>query len=106
MIACTKIAAKLLRLPQREQSLAPLVARYLGVTLDKAQQLSRWDARTLSEAQLRYVAGDVAYLEPLMERLRRELELQGKWGLATSCFDHIPTRVALELQGYDDLYVY
>jgi ribonuclease D len=105
-IACTKIAAKLLRIPQREQSLAPLVARYLGLTLDKEQQLSSWDAPKLSEAQLRYAAGDVAYLEPLMEQLRRELGLQGTWELATRCFDHIPTRVALELQDYGDVYVY
>jgi ribonuclease D len=105
-VACTKVAAKLLQLPGREQSLAPLLARYLGVTLDKSEQVSTWGARTLSTAQLRYAAGDVVHLEALMDRLRQELELQGLWELATRCFDHLPTRVALELQGFDDVYVY
>ncbi len=105
-VMCTKVAAKLLRIPPAEQSLAPLVERYLGVRLDKQQQLSDWTGSSLSEAQLRYAAGDVCYLVELMARLRADLELEGRWALAEACFAHLPTRLALELGGFDDVFVY
>jgi ribonuclease D len=105
-VACTKVAAKLLRIPPAAQSLAPLVDRYLGIRLDKQQQVSDWISDSLSEAQVKYAAGDVYYLDALMDCLRRELEAVGRWELAEACFAHLPTRVALELEGFDDVFVY
>jgi ribonuclease D len=105
-VACTKVAAKLLRVPHAAQSLAPLVERYLQVRLDKAQQTSHWLGSNLSEAQLQYAAGDVWYLEDLMTCLRRDLEAEGLWELAQACFAHLPTRVALEIKGFEDVFVY
>ncbi len=105
-VACTKIAAKLLRLPSSDQSLAPLVNRYLGVALDKSRQTSDWMAPSLSDEQIAYAAGDVWYLEDLMASLRDELEGHGRWTLAEACFAHLPTRVALEIGGFGDVYVY
>jgi ribonuclease D len=105
-VACTKIAAKLLGVPHAQQSLAPLVGRYLGVALDKSRQASEWMSASLSVEQLAYAAGDVCYLEDLMAALRNELESGGRWPLAEACFAHLPTRVALEVGEYDDVYVY
>lgn len=103
-VACTKVAAKLLR--SGEQSLAPLVRRYLGVVIDKTRQTSDWMSASLSEDQLEYAAGDVWYLEELMARLRDELESRGQWELAEACFAHLPTRVALDINEFDDVYGY
>lgn len=105
-VACTKVAAKLLRIPHREQSLAPLLDRYLGVRLDKGQQTSNWLDSSLSEAQLLYAARDVWYLQELLECLRQELEAAERWTLVEACFSHLPARVALELEGFDDVFVY
>jgi ribonuclease D len=105
-VTCTKVAAKLLRIPRADQSLAPLVERYLGVRLDKQHQVSDWTGGSLSEAQLKYAAGDVCYLIELMARLRADLEAEGRWALAEACFAHLPTRVILELEGFEDVFVY
>lgn len=105
-VTCTKVAAKLLRIPPAAQSLAPLVERYLGIRLDKQHQVSDWTGSSLSEAQLKYAAGDVCYLMELMTCLRTDLEAEGRWPLAEACFAHLPARVALELEGFDDVFVY
>jgi ribonuclease D len=105
-VACTKIAAKLLKIEHSRQSLRPLVQAYLGVLLDKSEQLSDWSAAHLSTKQLAYVAGDVWYLSALMSALREELQERGRWDLAEECFAHLPVRVQLEVQGFDDVFVY
>ena len=105
-VSCTKVAAKLLRLPPKEQSLAPLVSRYLGIILEKTHQTSDWMTASLSAEQLRYAARDVLYLEALMSRLRMDLESSDRWELAAACFGHLPTRVALDVAEFDDVYSY
>jgi ribonuclease D len=105
-VACTKIAAKLMLLPHREQSLAPLARRYLGVHLDKGEQVSDWTASELTDSQLKYAAADVRHLQGLLESLRKDLAKEDRWELAQACFAHLPVRVALELQGLDDVFVY
>jgi len=106
-IACTKIASKLLDPGNRsEHSLKPLLKNYIGVEIDKTQQLSNWLSRTLSKEQLTYAALDVVYLLPLFSTLRKELEIKGLWDLATACFAHLPTRVQLDLLGFQDVYAY
>lgn len=106
-VACTKIASKLLDADGKgEHSLKPLLERHLGVVINKDLQRSDWLSLELSQAQLAYAATDVIYLIPLLEVLERELESRGLLDLAHSCFDHIPTRVRLELLGYPDVYTY
>jgi DNA polymerase I-like protein with 3'-5' exonuclease and polymerase domains len=53
--------------------LVDLARRYLGVTLDKSEQVSDWSV-DLTEDQLAYAARDAAVLLPLRDRLRAELE--------------------------------
>ncbi|HEV2854458.1 MAG TPA: ribonuclease D [Thermoanaerobaculia bacterium] len=55
-----------------------IVAAYLGVELAKEETRTDWIARPLSAAQLAYAAEDVAFLVPLYERLKSDLEAQGR----------------------------
>lgn len=55
-----------------------LVARELGVTLEKGQARTDWTRRPLSPAQLQYAADDVRYLLPLAERLESRLAELGR----------------------------
>jgi ribonuclease D len=106
-VVCTKIAAKLLSQGRdSDSSLKGLVHRYLGVELDKSQQLSEWVAVVLSPDQVSYAAADVYYLIELFRLLDSDLEAAGLRLLANECFAHIPTRVELEVLGYGDVYQY
>lgn len=67
----TMIAAQLLGIEQT--GLAALIERFFGVTIEKAGQKSDWSHRPLSEKQLSYAVNDTRFLEPLAERLEREL---------------------------------
>jgi ribonuclease D len=60
-----------------------LVALDLGIELAKEETRTDWMARPLSPAQLAYAAEDVAFLIPLHERLRRDLESLGRLSWAT-----------------------
>jgi ribonuclease D len=61
----------------RQLSLGRLLETYLGVTLEKKLQRSRWDLRPLAEEQLDYAALDTAHLPELAQRLDRELREKG-----------------------------
>lgn len=59
-------------------SLASLVERELGTRLPKADRLTDWLRRPLTDAQLRYAASDVAHLVEIEARLRARLEERGR----------------------------
>jgi ribonuclease D len=107
-VACTKIAAKLAHPDAEpgEHSLALLVLRYFGVTMDKSLRLSDWTSDVLDSSQLRYAADDVRYLWPLYERLDHEIRRKKLLGLRDRCYAHLMTRVELELRGYTDVFAY
>jgi ribonuclease D len=106
-VACTKIASKLAEpdLPCAEHSLAPLLKRRLGVSLDKSPQTSDWTGE-LSETQLRYVADDVRFLPELYRRLDAELRERDLLDLRERCYTHLPTQVELEVGGFPDVFAY
>ncbi len=60
-------------------SLADLVRGICGVRLAKSQTVSDWSARPFSERQIEYLVGDVAYLLPLYDSLRPQLEQKGRY---------------------------
>jgi ribonuclease D len=64
-------------------SLARLIDQMLGVTIPKADQLSDWLTRPISDRQITYAAGDVAYLLELRTVLTGQLEEIGRltWAL-------------------------
>jgi len=100
-VYCTKIASRLCRTYTDRHGLKDLVREVLNVDLSKQQQSSDWGSQTLSEAQLAYAASDVLHLHALRERLDDMLAREGRLGLAQACFEFLPTRARLDLQGWD-----
>ncbi len=80
-------------------SLEVVAARYLEERVDKAEQLSDWNAE-LSEAQLEYAARDAAVLVPLRERLVERLKAEDLIQCATLEFDCVLPVAGLELAGF------
>ena len=100
-VYCTKIASRLSRTYTDRHGLKDLVREVLNIDLSKQQQSSDWGAQSLSEAQLAYAASDVLHLHALRERLDAMLGREGRIGLAQACFEFLPTRAKLDLQGWD-----
>jgi ribonuclease D len=101
-IYCTKIASRLTRTYTDRHGLKDLVREVLNVDLSKQQQSSDWGSDSLTEPQLAYAASDVLHLHALRERLDAMLVREGRTGLAKACFDFLPTRALLDLQGWDE----
>ncbi|WP_297298667.1 ribonuclease D [uncultured Methylovirgula sp.] len=99
---CTKIASKLARTYTDRHGLKDLVRELLGVELSKQQQSSDWAAESLSEAQLAYAASDVLHLHALRGKLDAMLARENRTGLASACFEFLPTRARLDLAGWPD----
>jgi ribonuclease D len=100
-VYCTKIASRLCRTYTDRHGLKDLVREVLNIDLSKQQQSSDWGAQALSEAQLAYAASDVLHLHALRDRLNVMLAREGRMELAQSCFDFLPTRAKLDLEGWD-----
>jgi ribonuclease D len=100
-VYCTKIASRLCRTYTDRHGLKDLVREVLNVDLSKQQQSSDWGSDALSEAQLAYAASDVLHLHALRDRLNVMLAREGRLELAQSCFDFLPTRARLDLEGWD-----
>jgi len=102
-IYCTKIASRLTRTFTDRHGLKDLCRDLLGVELSKQQQSSDWGAAELSDEQLRYAASDVLYLHRLRERLDEMLAREGRTEIARRCFEFLPTRARLDLEGWPEL---
>jgi ribonuclease D len=100
-VYCTKIASRLTRTYTDRHGLKDLVRELLNIDLSKQQQSSDWGADSLSEPQLAYAASDVLHLHALRERLDAMLVREGRTALAQACFDFLPTRARLDLQGWE-----
>lgn len=99
-IYCTKIASRLTRTYTDRHGLKDLAREVLNVDLSKQQQSSDWGSDLLTEPQLAYAASDVLHLHGLRERLDAMLVREGRTQLAKACFDFLPTRALLDLQGW------
>ena len=100
-VYCTKIASRLSRTYTDRHGLKDLVREVLNVELSKQQQSSDWGAQSLSEAQLAYAASDVLHLHALRDKLNVMLAREGRTDLAKACFDFLPTRARLDLDGWE-----
>ena len=103
---CTKIASKLVRTYTDRHSLKELCREILGVSLSKEQQSSDWGAAEITPEQQTYAASDVLYLHQLRDRLDIMLAREGRTALARSCFDFLPTRCQLDLEGWPELDIF
>lgn len=101
-IFCTKIASRLTRTYTDRHGLKDLARELAGTDISKQQQSSDWAAETLTPAQLDYAASDVLYLHDIMGVLMKRLEREDREDLARSCFAFLPTRVRLDLAGWED----
>src|SRR5262245_9489536 len=72
----TMVAARLLG--EEALGLAALLAKHLGVVLDKSHQRADWSKRPLPEAMRSYAVLDTCHLEALALILRERLEGQGR----------------------------
>ncbi len=105
-VYCTKIASKLVRTYTDRHGLKYLLQELLQVDISKQQQSSDWGAARLTEAQLGYAASDVLYLHRLRDELDRRLEREGRRDLAQACFDFLPHRARLDLEGWPDIDIF
>ena len=97
---CTKIASRLVRTFTDRHGLRDLCKDVLGIELKKEQQSSDWGAPALTEEQQRYAASDVLHLHALRARLDEMLEREGRTELARKCFEFLPARALLDLEGW------
>jgi ribonuclease D len=101
-VFCTKIASKLTRTYTDRHGLKDLVRELLGEEISKQQQSSDWGAPELNEAQREYAASDVRYLHRMVAIFEERLEREGRMAIARACFDFLPTRARLDLDGWAD----
>lgn len=105
-VYCTKIASKMTRTFTDRHGLKYLLQDLVGVDISKQQQQSDWGAENLSDAQLDYAASDVLYLHRLKEALDDMLAREGRTELAQSCFDFLPARARLDLEGWPEIDIF
>lgn len=105
-VYCTKIASRLVRTYTDRHGLKNLTQELLGVDISKMQQSSDWGAAELTEAQLEYAASDVLYLHRLREELDARLEREGRSEIARACFDFLPMRARLDIEGWPEIDIF
>jgi len=105
-VYCTKIASKLVRTYTDRHGLKNLLQELLGIDISKQQQSSDWGAPVLTKAQISYAASDVLYLHRLKTVLDEMLEREGRTALAGACFDFLPHRAELDLNGWPELDIF
>ncbi len=101
-VYCTKIASRLTRTYTDRHGLKDITRELLGVDLSKQQQSSDWAAETLTDAQLTYAASDVLHLHALKARFDAMLARENRTELAKSCFEFLPARAQLDLDGWPE----
>jgi DNA polymerase I len=83
----------------RRHGLADVAQFFLGIEMDKAEQLSDWSAEVLTQSQIEYAARDAAIMPDLYEKLVERLQNDGLLAVAeleNACVVPIAT---MELNG-------
>ncbi len=105
-VYCTKIASKLARTYTDRHGLKELSRELIGEDISKQQQSSDWGAQTLTDAQKSYAASDVLHLHRIREKLDAMLVREGRAELAAEVFAALPTRVRLDLAGWENVDIF
>jgi len=105
-VYCTKIASRLCRTFTDRHGLKNLCSDLLGVEISKQQQSSDWGAEELTDEQKAYAASDVLHLHALRRKLDEMLEREGRVEVAQACFDFLPARSILDLEGWSDVDIF
>ena len=84
----------------RRHNLAEVVNFFLGVELDKSEQVSDWSADELSQSQIQYAAKDAAIMVALREKVVERLVQDGLVKVAKLEFDCVMPIAQMELNGF------
>ena len=101
-VYCTKIASKIARTYTNNHGLKDLCKELLGVEISKKQQSSDWGNSNLSKEQIAYAANDVIYLHQIKNKLDEMLVREDRQLLVDACLSFLPTRVELDLRGWEN----
>ena len=101
-VYCTKISSKIARTYSQGHGYRDLCKELLNIDISKKQQSSDWSNPNLSKEQINYAAGDVLHLHLIKEKLDEILKRQGRTNLVNDCINFLPTRVELDLQGWNN----
>lgn len=105
-VYCTKTASRLVRTYTDRHGLKELVKEILQTDISKQQQSSDWGGPEINDAQRDYAASDVRYLHRLKAELDVRLAREGRTALAQACFDFLPHRAALDLEGWPEIDIF
>ena len=100
-IYCTKIASKLVRTYTDKHGYKDLCSELLNKNISKNEQSSDWGG-DLTKDQQKYAATDVLYLHKIRDRLDKMLIREKRVKLAKACFDFIPYRTDLDINGWSE----
>ena len=101
-VYCTKISSKIARTYSQGHGYKDLCKELLNIDISKKQQSSDWSNPSLSKEQISYAATDVMHLHGIMEKLEEILQRQNRKQLVKECIDFLPTRVELDLRGWNN----
>jgi ribonuclease D len=92
----TQVAATLAGFPQ-QVGYGALVYDLLGIKLDKGDSYTDWSKRPLSDAQVAYALNDVRYLPAMYERLKSQLEKEGRTEWLSADFQRMEDPATYEI---------
>ena len=101
-VYCTKISSKIARTYSQGHGYKDLCKELLNIDISKKHQSSDWSNPNLSKEQINYAKTDVMYLHDIMKRLDEILERQNRKQLVQACIEFLPTRVELDLRGWNN----
>lgn len=84
----------------RRHNLAEVSRFFLGIEVDKTEQVSDWSADELSHSQVEYAAKDAATMIPLREKIIEKLVADNLIKVAKLEFDCVVPIAAMELNGF------
>ena len=84
----------------RRHNLAEVANFFLGVELDKSEQVSDWSAAELSQSQIQYAAKDAAIMVALREKVVERLVQDNLVKVAKLEFDCVVPIARMELNGF------
>ena len=101
-VYCTKISSKIARTYSQGHGYKDLCKELFNIDISKKLQSSDWSNPNLSKEQISYAATDVMHLHSIMEKLEEILQRQNRKQLVKECIDFLPTRVELDLRGWNN----
>ena len=105
-VYCTKIASKLARTYTDKHGLRELCKELLNIEISKQQQSSYWGGSNLSKSQIKYASNDVLYLHQIKKELDIILEREKRAYMLAPILKFLPTRVKMDLKGWDNLDIF